>query len=43
MYDVDIAIDSNGTPYVGYSDEAYEGKTTVMRFDGSDRVAVGDP
>ena len=43
-----IAIDRNGTPYVFYSNGvgttlANEGPGTVMKFDGSNWVTVGDP
>jgi hypothetical protein len=36
-----LAIDSNGTPYVAYQDEANSNKTTVMKFNGSNWVNIG--
>lgn len=36
-----IAIDSSGTPYVLYSDDANGGKATVQKYDGANWVTVG--
>lgn len=38
---VSLAIDSNGTPYVAYSDTNFSGMAVVRRFDGGSWVAVG--
>jgi len=42
-----IAIDGSGTPYVAYcdgsSDDAYSGAATVMKYNGSSWVYVGNP
>ncbi len=41
VYHVNLAIASDGTPYVGYIDNANGNKVTVMKYDGSSWVAVG--
>ncbi|MEP7167902.1 MAG: hypothetical protein ABI855_00890 [Bacteroidota bacterium] len=37
-----IALDYNGTPYVAYSDASVSGKLTVMTFNGTAWVPVGN-
>ncbi|MDP4133173.1 MAG: S-layer homology domain-containing protein, partial [Bacillota bacterium] len=39
---ISMVIDSSGTPYVAYMDGGNSGKATVMKYDGSNWVAVGD-
>ncbi len=41
-YGTKIALDSNDTPYVVYQDSANDNKATVMKFDGTSWVTVGD-
>ncbi len=36
-----LALDSNDTPYIAYSDEAKDFKASVMKFDGNNWVQVG--
>lgn len=39
-----LAIDKNGTPYVGYTDDSISGfPATVMKFNGTNWEAVGTP
>lgn len=38
-----LAVAPDGTPYVAYKDEAYDGKAVVMKFDGANWVNVGTP
>ena len=37
---VSLVSDSSGTQYVAYQDAAHNNKATVMKFDGTNRVAV---
>ena len=37
-----LALDGSGTPWVAFSDGASSGKATVMKFDGSAWVVVGN-
>jgi len=37
----DIAIDKNGTPYIGYANAFNGNKAVVMKYDGNNWVAVG--
>lgn len=39
---VSIALDDNDIPYVAYTDRAFQGKVTVMKFDGSNWIPVGN-
>ncbi|NQU31870.1 MAG: hypothetical protein HQ521_01435 [Bacteroidetes bacterium] len=41
VYGTSIAINSSGTPYVTYRDDANSSKATVMKFNGSAWVNVG--
>ena len=43
IFYTDIAINSNGTPYVVYSSGGSINKPTVKKFDGNDWVTVGNP
>jgi len=36
-----LAIDSTGTPYVAYEDEAYNGRATLMKYAGGSWRTVG--
>ncbi len=38
-----LAIAPDGTPYIAYKDDAYDGKVVVMKFDGKNWVSVGTP
>ena len=38
-----LAIDSNGTPYIGFIDKNNGDKITVMKFNGADWETVGSP
>jgi len=38
-----LTIDKNGLPYVAYSDFSNDSKATVMKFDGTNWVYVGNP
>ncbi|MFT6384185.1 MAG: hypothetical protein ACJAQR_001014 [Bacteroidia bacterium] len=40
---LDMALDSNGFPYVGYQDAGNSHKMTVMKYNGSSWVSVGSP
>ena len=40
---INLALDSSGTPYVAYADGAGGRKATVMKDDGSNWVYVGNP
>lgn len=40
---VDVALDSNDFPYVGYQDAGNSNKMTVMKYNGSSWVNVGSP
>jgi hypothetical protein len=41
VYDVSLALDGTGTPYVGYRDLSASNKATVMKFGGSSWAALG--
>jgi hypothetical protein len=41
VYYLSMALASDGTPYVGYTDVANSSKATVKKFDGANWVAVG--
>jgi hypothetical protein len=40
---IDMVLDSNDFPYVGYRDDGNSGKMTVMKYNGSSWVSVGSP
>ena len=40
---IDLVIDDNEVPYIGYNDSLYNRSLTVRKFDGSSWITVGTP